>query len=101
MPSEAPGRSVKVLAAGLRQLSTRCGAVSGELAAEAAATPVTAATWQTNATAVHTARTAACADLTNAANHLNTRAQTYATAATDYTTDDQHAAAQFTVLVER
>ncbi|MEB3049703.1 hypothetical protein KV112_08135 [Mycolicibacter sp. MYC123] len=101
MPSEAPGRRVKVLAAGLRQLSAHCGAVGTELAAEAAAPPMTATTWQTNATAVHAARTAACADLASAANHLNTRAQTYAKAGTDYAIDDQHAAAQFTVLVRR
>lgn len=101
MPADTPGRRVKVLAAGLRQLGLRCEAVSGELSAAAAVPPASASSWQTNAAVVNASQAEACADLAIAASRLEARAEMYTKAASDYTTNEQHAAVQFTVLVRR
>ncbi|NDJ91980.1 hypothetical protein [Mycolicibacter kumamotonensis] len=101
MPADTTGHRIKLVAAGLRHVGARCDTIAGELSASAVAPAVAASTWQTNATAVSTARAGACADLAGAAARLSTRAQSYTKAAADYTATDQHGAVQFTVLVPR
>jgi hypothetical protein len=75
IPADTTGHRIKLVAAGLRQVGARCDTIAGGLSASAAAPAVAALTWQTNATAVSTARAGACADLAGAAarSHLGYR----------------------------
>jgi hypothetical protein len=99
MLADSPGRRLKVLAAGLHELGTKCEKLGTELVAEAAASFVATSPWQSNAGTVNLAATEARKDMTELAKRIDTRAANYSRAGTKYTANEQDSAAQFGRLV--
>ncbi|BCQ08795.1 hypothetical protein JMUB5695_02234 [Mycobacterium heckeshornense] len=96
---EAPGRRLRVLAVGLRQLGAECETICGELSAAAARSFVAASPWQSTVGSVTLAAAAASKDLAAIARRVGARGADYSMAGIAYTGTEDHSAARLRGLV--
>ncbi|MDI3313720.1 MAG: hypothetical protein QJR12_05385 [Mycobacterium sp.] len=99
MPAETPGCNLKVFAAGLHQLGTKCEKLAGELTAGAAPSFVAGRSWQSTAATANAVAAAASEDLIAIAKRIGTRGTDYAMAGTMYERNDEYSAAALRSLV--
>jgi hypothetical protein len=99
VPADSPGRRLKVLAAGLYELSAKCEKLATELSAEAAASFVAASPWQSNVGVVDIAAAEVRKDMAELARRIDTRAAHYSRAGAEYTATEEGSVAQFRGLV--